>query len=60
MTTPRTTSDRSADALPTSWRQLLALSGIAFAVRVAGRDPISGTSVPDAESRPRCLAVGHA
>ena len=32
MTTPQPTSDGSADALPTSWQRLLALSGIAFAV----------------------------
>jgi hypothetical protein len=47
MTTPRTTSDRSADALPTSWQRLLALSGIAFAVFFLVGFLISGSDTPD-------------
>jgi hypothetical protein len=47
MTTPRTTSDRSADALPTSWQRLLALSGIAFAVLFLVGFLISGSDTPD-------------
>jgi hypothetical protein len=47
MTTPRTTSDRSADALPASWQRLLALSGIAFAVLFLAGFLISGSNAPD-------------
>ena len=47
MTTPRTTSDRSADALPTSWQRLLALSGIAFAVLLVVGFFLSGSDTPD-------------
>ena len=47
MTTPRTTSDRSADALPTSWQRVLALSGIAFAVLFLAGFLISGSDTPD-------------
>jgi hypothetical protein len=47
MTTPRTTSDGSADALPTPWQRLLALSGIAFAVLLIVGWFISGSDAPD-------------
>ena len=47
MTTPRTTPDRSADALPTSWQRLLALSGIVFAVLFVVGFLISGGDTPD-------------
>ena len=47
MTTARTTSDRPADALPTSWQRLLALSGIAFAVLFVVGFLISGSDAPD-------------
>jgi hypothetical protein len=47
MTTPRTTSDGSADALPTSWQRLLALSGIAFAVLFVVGWFMSGGDAPD-------------
>jgi hypothetical protein len=47
MTTPRTTSDGSADALPTSWQRLLALSGIAFAVLFVVGFFMSGGDAPD-------------
>jgi hypothetical protein len=47
MTTPRTTSDRSADALPTSWQRLLALSGIPFAVLLVVGFFLSGGDTPD-------------
>jgi succinate dehydrogenase/fumarate reductase cytochrome b subunit len=47
MTTPRTTSDRSAEALPTSWQRLLALSGIAFAVLLVVGFFLSGGDTPD-------------
>jgi hypothetical protein len=47
MTTPRTTSDRSTDALPTSWQRPLALSGIAFAVLFLVGFLISGSDTPD-------------
>jgi hypothetical protein len=47
MATPRTTSDRSADALPTSWQRLLALSGIAFAVLLVVGFFLSGGDTPD-------------
>jgi hypothetical protein len=47
LTTPRTTSDRSADALPTSWQRLLALSGIAFAILLVVGFLISGGDTPD-------------
>ena len=47
MTTPRTTSDRSAEALPTSWERVLALSGIAFAVLFTVGWLISGSDTPD-------------
>ena len=47
MTTPRTTSNPSADALPTSWQRLPALSGIAFAVLFVVGWFISGSDAPD-------------
>ncbi len=47
MTALRTTSDRSADALPTSWQRLPALSGIAFAVLLSVGFFISGSDAPD-------------
>jgi hypothetical protein len=47
MTTPRTTSDGSADALPTPWQRLLALSGIAFAVLFVVGWFMSGGDAPD-------------
>ena len=47
MTTPRTTSDGSADALPPPWQRLLALSGIAFAVLFVVGWFISGSDAPD-------------
>jgi succinate dehydrogenase/fumarate reductase cytochrome b subunit len=47
MTALRTTSDRSADALPTSWQRLLALSGIAFAVLLVVGFFLSGGDTPD-------------
>jgi succinate dehydrogenase/fumarate reductase cytochrome b subunit len=47
MATPRTTSDRSGDALPTSWQRLLALSGIAFAVLLVVGFFLSGGDTPD-------------
>jgi hypothetical protein len=47
MTTLRTTSDRSADACPTSWQRLPALSGIAFAVLLPIGFFISGSDAPD-------------
>src|SRR5688500_16997574 len=47
MTTPRTTSDGSADALPRSWQRLLALSGIAFAVLLLAGFFLSGGDTPD-------------
>jgi hypothetical protein len=47
MTTPRTTSDRSADALPTSWQRLLALSGIPFAVLLVVGFFLSGGDTPN-------------
>ena len=47
MTTPHTTSGRSAEALPSSWQRLLALSGIAFAVLFVVGFLISGSDAPD-------------
>jgi succinate dehydrogenase/fumarate reductase cytochrome b subunit len=47
MTALRTTSDRSADALPTSWQRLPALSGIAFAVLLIVGFFLSGANTPD-------------
>jgi succinate dehydrogenase/fumarate reductase cytochrome b subunit len=47
MASPRTTSDRSGDALPTSWQRLLALSGIAFAVLLVVGFFLSGGDTPD-------------
>ena len=47
MTTPQPTSDGSADALPTSWQRLLALSGIAFAVLLVVGFFLSGSDTPD-------------
>lgn len=47
MTTPRTTSNPSADALPTSWQRLPTLSGIAFAVLFVVGWFISGSDAPD-------------
>ena len=47
MTTMRTTSDPSADALPTSWHRLSALSGIPFAVLLLIGFFISGSDTPD-------------
>jgi hypothetical protein len=47
MATPRTTSDRSGDALATSWERLLALSGIAFAVLLVVGFFLSGGDTPD-------------
>jgi hypothetical protein len=47
LTTPRTTSARSPDALPTSLQRLLALSGIAFAVLLVVGFLISGGDTPD-------------
>src|SRR5215210_6198007 len=47
MTTPRTTSDGSAEALPASWQRLLALSGIAFAVLLVVGFFLSGGDTPD-------------
>jgi succinate dehydrogenase/fumarate reductase cytochrome b subunit len=47
MTTPRTTSDRSAEALTTPWQRLLALSGIAFAVLFVVGWFMSGGDTPD-------------
>ena len=47
MTTPHTTSGRSAEALPASWQRLLALSGIAFAVLFLAGFLISGSDAPD-------------
>jgi len=40
-------SDRSADALPTSWQRLLALSGVAFAVLFILAWFLSGGNTPD-------------
>ena len=42
-----TPSDRSADALPTSWQRLLALSGVAFAVLLVLGWFLSGGNTPD-------------
>ena len=47
MTTRRTTSGRSADALPTSWQRLLALSGTAFGVLFVIGWFASGGDAPD-------------
>ncbi|HLM21926.1 MAG TPA: hypothetical protein VK390_10430, partial [Propionibacteriaceae bacterium] len=47
MTTPRRNSNPSADALPTSWERVLALSGIAFAVLFVVGWFISGSDTPD-------------
>lgn len=47
MTTVRTTSDQSADALLESWRRLPALSGIAFAVLLLLGFFLSGSDTPD-------------
>jgi uncharacterized protein DUF4386 len=47
MTTLRTTSDRSADAPPTSWQRLPALSGTAFAALLLIGFFISGSDTPD-------------
>ena len=47
MTTPQPTSDRSADALPTSWQRLLALSGIPFAVLLVVGFFLSGGDTPN-------------
>jgi hypothetical protein len=47
MTTSRTNWNSSADALPTSWERLLALSGIAFAVLFVIGWFISGSDAPD-------------
>ena len=47
MITLRTTSDRSAEAPPTSWQRLPALSGIAFAVLLLVGFFISGSDAPD-------------
>ena len=47
MTTPQPTSDGSADALPTPWQRLLALSGIAFAVLFVAGFFMSGGDAPD-------------
>ena len=43
----RTPTDRSADALPTSWQRLLALSGVAFAVLFILAWFLSGGNTPD-------------
>jgi hypothetical protein len=42
-----TSSERSRDALPTSWERLLALSGVAFAVLFVVAWFISGGNTPD-------------
>ena len=42
-----TPSDRPADALPTSWQRLLALSGVAFAVLFVLAWFLSGGNTPD-------------
>lgn len=47
MTTMRTTSNQSADALPLSWQRVSALSGIAFAVLLLVGFFISGSDTPD-------------
>jgi len=47
MTTPRTTTGRSADAVPAPWERLLALSGIAFALLFLVGFLISGSNAPD-------------
>lgn len=47
MTTPHPTSARSAQALPSSWQRLLALSGIAFAVLFLAGFLISGSDAPN-------------
>jgi hypothetical protein len=47
MTTPRITTNPSADTLPTSRQRLLALSGIAFAVLFVVGWFISGSDAPD-------------
>ena len=47
MTALRTTSNRSADPLPTSWQRLPALSGIAFAVLLVVGFFLSGGDTPD-------------
>lgn len=47
MTTLRTTSDRSTDALPTPWQRLPALSGVAFAVLMLIGWFISGSDTPN-------------
>jgi hypothetical protein len=46
LSTP-TPSDRSADALPTSWQRLLALSGVAFVVLLVLGWFLSGGNAPD-------------
>ena len=45
--TTRTTADRSADTLPSSWQRLLALSGVAFAVLFILAWFLSGGNTPD-------------
>ncbi len=47
MTTQRVTSDRPADDLPMTWRRVLALSGIAFAVLFVVGFLLSGGDTPD-------------
>ena len=47
METPHTTSGRSAEALPSSWQRLPALSGIPFAVLFLAGFLISGSDAPD-------------
>ena len=47
MTTPRMTSDRSADTVSTPWQRLLALSGVASAVLLVAGFSISGSDAPD-------------
>jgi hypothetical protein len=47
LTTPRSTPDRLADPIPTSWQRLPALSGIAFAVLLVVGFLISGGDTPD-------------
>ena len=47
MATPYTTSDRVAEAPPSSWQRLLALSGIAFAVLFLAGFLINGSDAPN-------------
>jgi hypothetical protein len=44
---PQSPSQPSADALPSSWQRLLALSGVAFAVLFLAGFLISGSDAPD-------------